>query len=249
MANITARLFIAVALFSSLACSKGFQSSDGTDLSSVRQGTPEDPPTNQPPTTVPTIPVPAPFVFEALAWEAPKPNSKPWSTYVFSLLETEAKDILSAEDMTIFCAKYPSLSDKQKINVAGQLIAGIVRYESNFNPLTRYQETTMGTDPITGEPVWSEGLMQLSYQDIQGYPFCQFDWNQDSQLSPTDPQKTILDPFKNLYCGMRILASQVKRKGRIVIDSGAYWAVIKENGRYEKIDEIAAIVSSLNICQ
>ncbi len=249
--------FMTLALIT-VSCSRGFQSSSTPpDLSSSSdQGseTPTTPPAD-PPASDPTTPVEPPtpsqpFVFEALLWEKAKPANKAWSTYVFDLLQTSAaKDILSAQDMSRFCKKYSFLTDKQKVNVAGQLIAAMSKFESGFNPLSRYQESTMGTDPITGQPVWSEGLLQLSYQDITGYPFCKFDWSLDKNLSPTDPKKTILDPYKNLDCGIRILAQQVKRKGFIVVGSGAYWAVIKDNGRYEKIDEIAALVNALNVCQ
>jgi hypothetical protein len=247
MVKVVRIFFLMMVWLSALACSKGFDSPGEVESpSQVLGGDPNPPPITEPPILPPPT---EPFVFEPLAWEAVKPASKPWSQFVFTLLGTEAKDLLLAQDWNRFCARFPDLNSHQKINVAGQLIAGIVKFESGFNPLNRFQESTMGTDPITGQPVWSEGLMQLSYQDIQGYPFCQFDWNQDEELNPTDPQKTILDPFKNLYCGMRILAQQVKRKGRIVIDSGAYWAVIKENGRFEKINEIAAIVSRLKVCR
>jgi hypothetical protein len=230
-----------------LSCSKGFQGSSQTDQASQgSQGDPTNPPNPpQPPVTPPD----EPFQPEALAWEQAKPGTVVWSKFVFNLIQTEAKDLLTAQDMPRFCPKYRFLSTQQKVNVAGQLIAGIVSFESQFDPLRRFPESNLGTDPVTNQPVYSEGLMQLSYQDILGYPFCQFKWSQDKNLSATDPKKTILDPYKNLYCGVRILALQVKRHGLIVIDSGAYWSVIKENGHYQKIDAIEAIVTSLKMCQ
>jgi hypothetical protein len=242
--------FMTLALIT-ISCGRGFQSSPGPlDLSSSSdQGNetpapviPPDP--NEPPPTPPQ-----PFTFEALAWEKVQPDGKNWSTYVFKLLQNEAKAILTAQDMSRFCKKYSFLNESQKINVAGQLIAGIVKWESSFNPTSRFQESTMGTDPVTGLPVWSEGLMQLSYQDTQWAPFCAFNWAADKKLPVDSPKKTILDPYKNLYCGMRILANQITRKGSIVLSTGVYWSVIKENGRYERIDEIAEIVGSLKVCQ
>jgi hypothetical protein len=67
-------------------------------------------------------------------------------------------------------------------------------------------ETTMGTDPVTGKQVASEGLLQLSYQDVPNYgsvlkyPLCKIQWSKDKSLSVTDPKKTILDPYINLEC-------------------------------------------------
>jgi len=202
------------------------------------------------PDPVDPVVVPPAFAFESLVWEsASRVQAKNWSTYLFNLISTDAKALLSAQDFPQFCPTYSSLSEKQKINVAGQLVAAITKYESGYNPLSRYHESTMGTDPVTGLPVYSEGLLQLSYQDAQWASFCPFDWSADQYLSETDPQKTILDPYKNLYCGVRILANQVQKKGLIILGSGAYWAVIKSNSAYQKLDEIKAIVRTLSFCK
>jgi hypothetical protein len=187
---------------------------------------------------------------EKLIWESPfRPQAEKWSRFVHHLISTEASEILRAKDWKKFCPRYDSLNFSQKVNAAGQLIAAISRYESNFNPLARFREPGMGTDPVTGLPVYSEGLLQLSYQDVIWAPYCGFDWEQDKQLMLTDPQKTILDPFINLDCGVRILSNQVHRRGLIILGSGAYWAVIKSNSAHQKIPEIESIVSSLKICR
>jgi hypothetical protein len=188
--------------------------------------------------------------FETLAWEAAsRPQAKQWSAYIFNLINGEAKDLLAAQDFAQFCPRYATLTRNQKINAAGQLIAAMAKFESGFNPLSRYHESTMGTDPVTGLAVYSEGLLQLSYQDTQWASFCAFDWSVDKYLSATDPKKTILDPYKNLYCGVRILANQVKNKGVIILGTGAYWSVIKSNSQYQKLSEIKAIVGALTFCQ
>ena len=50
-------------------------------------------------------------------------------------------------------------------------------------------ETTMGADSVTGKQVASEGLLQLSYQDIPNYgallkyPACKIDWQKDKALT------------------------------------------------------------------
>lgn len=76
----------------------------------------------------------------------------------------------------------------------------IAYQESSFNRLERYQEKTLGLDRLTGLPVWSEGLFQLSYQDHLTYPACQFNWDTDQKLAPTDPAKQIFDPQKQMDC-------------------------------------------------
>lgn len=222
-----------------LACSRsGFNQSlaESTEASqSVPEtGTPEEP---------------SPFEFQALSWEPIRAGSKAWSAFVFELISTDAQALLEAQDFDLFCPRYSRLNWNQKINAAGMLVSAMARYESNYNPVTRFQETDQGTDAITGQPVWSEGLMQLSYQDMLGYSFCEFDWNADRNLAVNDPQKTILDPYRNLDCGIRILARQVQRRGLIAIGSGAYWAVIKTSYAKNKIKEIADLVQTLDFCK
>lgn len=95
-----------------------------------------------------------------LSWENPKSNPKfaaaaaSWSDYAFSIIQNETADQMlpGTTDVTQFCPKYYSLSTDLKINFWGALFAGISYYESGYNPTSRYQETTMGTDPITHLP-------------------------------------------------------------------------------------------------
>ncbi|MBX3016486.1 MAG: hypothetical protein KF767_01250 [Bdellovibrionaceae bacterium] len=190
------------------------------------------------------------FAYEPLSWESARSDSKPWSTYAFKVIREEAYDSLNkAIDADVFCPNYHNLSKDQRINFWGALISGITKFESGYNPTTRYHESTMGTDPITKQPVYSEGLLQLSYQDVQWAKYCEFDWSKDKNLKSTDPKKTIFDPYKNLRCGIKILAAQVNRTKEILLTSGVYWAVIREGGRYEKIDEIAVITKKLTFCK
>lgn len=255
------KIFASFALLLTLsACAKGFEASPLGENSSFSSGTPDPTPAPSPaptPNPAPTpdpspnpapSPEPAPFTYRPLHWEATRPGSKAWSTYVFSLLKGEASTILSATDFDYFCPKFKFLSADEQVNAAGMFISGMTRYESNHNPLVRYHEATMGIDPVTDLPVYSEGLLQLSYQDTLYYPFCTFNWEADKNLSPTDPAKTILDPMNNLKCGLGILANQVRRRGTLVVSTGAYWAVLKQGGAYQKIDQIAAIVKTLDFC-
>jgi len=230
-------LFLSLGL---VACSKtGFDAIFNETQEASQAGPGEEPPP----------PSPDPFVYKPLLWEPVRTGSEAWSAFVFNLIKGEAQALLSAQDFDVFCPNYANLSLDQKINTAGMLISGITKFESNHNPLSRFHESSMGIDPVTGEPVYSEGLLQLSYQDTQGYPFCQFDWEADKNLSATDPNKTILKPLTNLDCGVRILARQVQRQGTLILGSGAYWAVIKSNSQYSKIDEIAALVQTLDFCK
>ncbi len=250
---VTARLLsLTVCVIALAACNKAGQFQPSS-VEPISANTPEQAPATSPPASPapPVSPVPTPtYQPIALLWEANNLRAKSWSDFVYNLFNTTLKDTLAAaDDMVRFCPKYNSLVTEQKANVWGMLISAMSKYESNFDPTSRMKETTMGTDPVTGLPVFSEGLLQLSYQDITGWSFCRFDWSKDKNLAPNDPKKTILDPYINLECGTKILAEQVARYHKIVIDRGAYWAVIKENGKYQKINQIAALVQTLKFCK
>ncbi|WP_373998005.1 murein L,D-transpeptidase catalytic domain family protein [Bdellovibrio bacteriovorus] len=201
--------------------------------------------------SVPSVPSDGTYAMHALSWEtSSNPERKQWSQYLMKLLLNDWSSLLNgASDMKDFCPRYASLSNHDRANVWAQLFSAMTKFESNYNPLSRMHETTMGTDPITKKPVYSEGLLQLSYQDITGWNFCKFDWNKDKNLSATSPKKTILDPYINLHCGVGIMAKQVARKGVIKLSTGAYWAVIKTNSKYQKISQITSMVRALPLCK
>lgn len=190
-----------------------------------------------------------------LSWEGSVKDGVLWSLMLYRLIQSEQPELIqtNVSDVATFCPRYDSLDTVQKVNFWGQLVAAIAKFESGWKPVTRYVETSMGNDAITGEQIASEGLLQLSYQDAKyTSKYCKFDWSVDKQLNsknPLDSRKTIFDPYKNLRCGLAILSKQIKNKKAIAISSGAYWSVIKLGSSYQKIDKISAITKSLSFCQ
>lgn len=216
-----------------------------------------NPPVSNPSTDNPsTNPVDPVEQYLPLAWEKKVPGSQKWSLFIYHTILNNEKQMLAdhaATDVEIFCPNFQKLSQTQRLNFWGQLLAGIAKFESSWNPISRYLEpSSMGKDGITGLPVVSEGLLQLSYQDgLYHGAACLFDWSKDKLLqikNPADPLKTILDPYKNLRCGIQILAHQLEKHHAIVIDKGVYWAVIRKNNNSQKIDKIAAYTKALPFC-
>lgn len=187
--------------------------------------------------------------YGSLPWESEKPVAKGWSNYLYSVIDKEAPDLINGtQDMDSFCPSYSKLLRAEKIHFWAQLIAQISKYESRYNPTLRFQEKGR-TDAITGQELFSEGLLQLSYQDRQMMPKCEFDWSSDRGFAGTDNRKTIFSPYRNLRCGVLILNRQVNRVDRIAIGSGAYWAVIKSDSPYSKLPAIRSALQALTICQ
>ncbi len=99
----------------------------------------------------------------------------------------------------------------------------IVKAESGFNRASRYTEN-LGIDYITKKQVVSEGLFQLSYQDLRGYPECKvFNWEADKLKSDKDISKTIFDAKNQFVCAMAI-ANKLGSQGRAL---GAYWSTAR----------------------
>jgi len=207
---------------------------------------------SQPPAPPQTPPPPQnPQSYEPLLWDTARSEGSRWTRFTLDLIGNDLDQYLlpGTEDVTDFCPRYYSMSRDQKIHFWGLLISAMTKYESGFNPLSRMKETTLGTDSVTGLPVYSEGLLQLSYGDMNWAPYCKFDWHADKKLSPTDPRKTILDPYRNLNCGLRIFSKQIVRTNLIAAPAGSnYWSVLIPKGKYTKLSKIQALTQTQRSC-
>ena len=68
--------------------------------------------------------------------------------------------------------------------------------------------------------------MQVKYEDAQRYG-CDFDWEKDRMLPVKDPGRTILDPEKNLGCGVKIMENQIVAQGKPLVSRTSYWATLQ----------------------
>lgn len=207
------------------------------------------------PTAVPSpspTPTPQDSVEVAPLWEAKRPvDGKLWTAHAVSVVEKDGAALLSGtSDIASFCPSYAQATYAERVNFWVYLVSAVVKYESGFDPADRYAETALGIDAVTKLPVFSEGLLQLSYQDVLSYPFCnEFDWSQDQYLAATDPAKTIFDPYKNLTCGIRILNEQVRRKGLLAVRG--YWSTLfpAQQNSHSKVPQIQAMTTQLAFCR
>jgi hypothetical protein len=136
---------------------------------------------------------------------------------VMSLVSNDMLN-LPASRMSTFCPAWGGMSADQKKQFFADLAFSIAAPESDYQNLSMYIEDTLGIDPLTGLPVVSEGLLQLSYQDIQGTPRCDFNAKKDLPALKDDvrgratgsflshhPERDTLNPIKNLSCGVWIM--------------------------------------------
>lgn len=204
-----------------------------------------------PVTATPSTPTPAVGSTDFVAlWHGKNADADRWSDIVRNVVQTKAPALMKgSSDIEDFCPMYSRLGTIDQLNFWVQFFAAVSKYESGFDPTSRMVETTMGTDPMTGKQVASEGLLQLSYQDETGWSFCDFDYQTDKQYAINDIRRSILNPEKNLSCGIQILNNQVAKRGAIALSSNVYWAVLKIGGKYTQLPAIKSITNKLSFCQ
>jgi hypothetical protein len=182
------------------------------------------------------------FAETKLSWEVKDQKNKEWTDITLAAIEKHYDVLNSAKDIVLFCPDYNRLDKDQRIIVWGEFISSVSFYESAWNAKCQYTETHLGIDKVTGLPVVSEGLLQLSYGDTQWAKWCQFDWESDRTKKTFNT--TILNPKNNLECGIGILARQIKKYERIILDKGAYWSTLRTKAHRNKVDEVATMIKN-----
>ena len=82
----------------------------------------------------------------ALGWERGHPERKQWSSLVYSLIHDELFVYYDgAQDAVRFCPAYRGLSREQKATMWSELISAVSYFESGWSPVSRMEETSMGT--------------------------------------------------------------------------------------------------------
>jgi hypothetical protein len=195
-----------------------------------------------------------------LSWEVHRhPARKHWTEYAEAVINQYLDEFEQAQDLRKFCWKYNQLSREDRVQAIAQIISGTTGWESGSDPLDRTIEGP-DLDVITGLPPVSEGLLQLSYQDMVNYtdlntdePYCPFTWDTDRNLPTNDPHRSILNPYVNLYCGIRIMAdsivTNVDPKGHRKVVYNGYWSTLG-NGFHlrNRAFEIEQSVQALPFC-
>ena len=148
-----------------------------------------------------------------------------WSAIVMNAMNEQNSSLLSItileKDLErLNCKSFNSFSRKDKLTFWTLFISSMSHFESNFNPNTRYWESSLN--------VYSEGLLQLSLSDSNYHDFCEFN------------SSTILNPKENLTCGVSILDKQVRgsnsrREGTLFPSSYFYWSVLTREALIQKV--------------
>jgi hypothetical protein len=158
---------------------------------------------------------------------------------------------LSSSRMSTVCPRWGSLGRADRLEFWSSLLWSIAGPESSRNRTLIYLEDTMDTDPVTGYQVRSEGLLQLSYQDVPNYSYRGGDisWTKDRAAAVRDydkkakygdPSRTILNAYANLGLGLWIMSKQVLSfypNAKFEDALGKYWYVMQSR-RAESFGEV-----------
>ena len=141
-------------------------------------------------------------------------------------------DLLSgqaARAVRMYCPRFAEQTEAQKREFWVYTFQAIAAAEAGLNPTAdvHHVEAPVNVvDPVTKRPARQEGWMQVKDEDAQRYG-CDFDWEKDRTLPLKDPSRTILDPARNLGCGVKIMENQVVTQGKPLVSRTSYWATLQ----------------------
>jgi hypothetical protein len=152
-----------------------------------------------------------------------------WDAVVEKALPGDLLSSQAARSMRMYCPRFAEETEVQKREFWAYTFQAIAAAEAGLNPTAdvhHLQAPVNVVDPVTRRPARQEGLMQVKYEDAQRYG-CDFDWDRDRRLPVKDPARTILDPEKNLGCGVKIMENQIVAQGKPLVSRTSYWATLQ----------------------
>jgi len=173
-------------------------------------------------TQLPTAPTTPTGEHIALSWESGHSERSSWSDALLKYVDLKFDSLDKAQDVADFCPKYKSLSKSDKLKAWGEIWVHTAYYESGYNP----KSASVDVGSKDKKDTWSIGLWQMSVVDQS--------WSGGGLKYSYDD---LLTPGPNAHLAVQVMARQIDRKGRIVVSSGPYWAVLYR-GKYSKVDQI-----------
>ena len=152
-----------------------------------------------------------------------------WDALVERALPPSLGSARAARAVAGFCPRFARESEADKRAFWAYFFQALAGAEAGLDPTTtvRHTEPVMQrTDRVTHRPVRQEGLLQLSYDDDLRYG-CNFDWQHDRGLELKDARRTILDPGRNLACGVHIVENQIIRQGKPLVTRSSYFSTLQ----------------------
>jgi hypothetical protein len=195
-------------------------------------------PVAQPPVPVPSGPVPpqeikpappTPIAVKKVELGSENTWDPKWDVQIEENLPPELMTPGMAKAVRPFCPHFGQLNQADKRAFWAYLFQALAGAEAGLRPtadVKHLDPTVAVRDKVSRRTVRQQGLLQLTYEDNQRYG-CDFDWENDRKLPAGDPGKTILQPEKNLACGIRIMKNQLVDLNRPLVTRKSYWGTLR----------------------
>ncbi len=154
---------------------------------------------------------------------------KQWDIFIERRLPPAMLSHRVPRDVRRYCPAFYTMSEADKRAWWAYLFQAMAAAEAGLNATTNVRHTDPAVavrDHVSGRIVHQEGLLQLTYEDSKRYG-CAFDWNFDKDLPAHAPEKTILNPERNLACGIHILNHQIIDQHKPIFSPTSYWATLQ----------------------
>lgn len=154
-------------------------------------------------------------VIPSFAWD----NSA-WDKALVDEIKAQGLPVASIKDAKVFCPKYASLSESQRIEFWGTFMVAMSMKESSYKPITTYTESFRNSK---GELVISTGLFQISEESS----------SQAAYKCGKQTTASLKDAETNIRCSVKILSKWVKQDGYAAgiegsnFGCGRYWSVCR----------------------
>ena len=152
-----------------------------------------------------------------------------WDVLVEQALPANMLSPAAAKAVRSYCPNFEGEAEADKRAFWAYLFQALAGAEAGLDPTVNVHHTEAAvakTDGVSKRPVRQEGLMQVTYQDSDRYG-CEFDWETDRKLTEHDPTRTILQPAKNLGCGVKIMENQIITQGKPLLSRTSYWSTLQ----------------------
>ena len=152
-----------------------------------------------------------------------------WDVEVEKALSPDMLSPVAARAVRSFCPNFGNEGEADKRAFWAYLFQAMAGAEAGLDPsadVHHTQAVMAKTDTVTKRPIRQQGLLQLSYQDADRYG-CDLNWTRDRQLPKHDPETSILQPEKNLACGVKIMENQIITQKKPLIVKSSYWSTLQ----------------------
>jgi hypothetical protein len=172
---------------------------------------------------------PTPIAIQKADLGDPQPWKPQWDRLIEESLPDEFLSNKRAPQVRPLCPRFQRLSEADRRAFWAYFFQALAGAEAGLKPTAdvRHDDPEVAiVDPVTKRVARQQGLLQLAYMDSQRYG-CEFNWENDKQLSEHDPAKTILQPRNNLLCGIKILDYQLITQRKPLLSPSSYWVTLR----------------------